>query len=292
MQKRSVSQAIAFVGLLVTLAIAYALERWNRSNWPEPWHLLLAAVPWLVLYWLVTRKLEKSALVDWTFVIIGSALTFYVTIKPWLVLLPPSWLDQRLYYWGLGIETPNALLLYSSVGIACLGIRGIVSSRHAPGLFPGLNKWEIVALALVFVLVLSITWYGIRQDHHLERWLHWRLQPLRSFAVPFSVMTWTAIISLARLVFDRRSGVSRWGYLACAWQLPLPLLVTFVSPAFFNFYFVGAGFFVHAAIGVIATARSLWRKQDFGDVLALFVNLVWSHLLCWYTRELIETFWD
>jgi len=119
MARRHVStKVIPLMGMAVTLAIAYGLDRWIEAlermvrrtfhAWPLEWVLsasnLLLAGSLLTLWWLVNLRSERGKFVSWVFLIVGLFLTF-----------------GRYMVWGLGLPLLRFLTLHRDSRLAYAG---------------------------------------------------------------------------------------------------------------------------------------------------------------------------
>jgi len=142
-QPRLASKTVPMLGLIITLSIAYALDRWlemlrlNVARTFEPqvffWtfpivHLLLAG--WvLILFWFVNYKHEPSRFIAFIYLAIGLLLPFYNALTPVLGSLatPQSVgvLSNLQVYLG-----PTSLLTFVSAFVAIIGLWGLVAKHR------------------------------------------------------------------------------------------------------------------------------------------------------------------
>jgi len=135
MKKTNVNAIISFVGLAITFAVAYGLDRWSEilrrqasANFawaPYYWFLsisnLILAGLILALAWFVCFRANKTRMVSIIYLIVGLLATFAFviefTVSPITQLITPGYL------------LPNSRVVYVSAFAAAIGVAGLVLSQ-------------------------------------------------------------------------------------------------------------------------------------------------------------------
>jgi hypothetical protein len=131
------SEAMSFLGLVATLALAYGCDRWVealrvRATLPSAtasflWQAgvanLLLAMALITLAWFAIYRAVRSKLVSSVFLLTGLAVTFAVAIEISVVsTLPPLGIVEFF--------TPNSHVLYTAAFVAIIGVAGFILPRR------------------------------------------------------------------------------------------------------------------------------------------------------------------
>jgi len=133
------SKIVSFAGLIITLFVAYACDRWVEllrveatQNFAIASYLwiagaanLLLAIAVLLLTWYVLLRVSRSNVVYAVFVLVGLALTFAEAIEISVAsTLPPLGIYEYLL--------PTSHVLAVAALVAVIGIAGLVFPRRQP----------------------------------------------------------------------------------------------------------------------------------------------------------------
>ena len=137
------SKIVSFAGLIVTLIVAYGLERlvtWLRAEmgetlaierylWVESVAIVILAITLMLLAWYVALRSDRDLWVAAVFVLVGLGATFAVAIEASLGLLGSRALPIRVeeFLW------PDSYVRYAAAFVGVIGIASLLVRRPLSG---------------------------------------------------------------------------------------------------------------------------------------------------------------
>ncbi len=161
-----------------------------------------------------------------------------------------------------------------------------------------LKASEILVIVLAIIVAELCLYYGLQwtgpyfpdaMEHNDPMMVRKRQELFSAFAFPLGIVVPISALSLIRGIRMDVRHFSRLGHFSSALPLLISVLLgvmmTILTPACITFLVLAS-----LITALITASRTLWRKRDFGDLLAIPLNMGWGVFYWIYLDRWIEEF--